>query len=65
MKHIVEGIKETLKEFENKSATVLCHDSLRLQTATEIFNYVLSELEINAEALRDSERRSISKEPYK
>lgn len=67
MKHIINGIAETLVEYGQKSYLYPA-DKLpgyREKTAQDIFDYVLSELEINAEALRDRERRSISKEMYK
>lgn len=61
MKHIIEGIKETLKECEFKRNIYSSREfeSYREKLAEDIFNYVLSELEINAEALRDSEQRGM------
>lgn len=57
MKHIIKGIEEMLKEYESISYSAFALH--REKTATDIFNYVLSELEINTEALKDSERRGM------
>lgn len=61
MKHIISGIEETLVEYGQKSYLYPA-DKLpgyREKTAKDIFDYVLSELEINAEALRDREPRGM------